>query len=75
MYNDLHQLRENNMKECHDCGSTIVGHHTPWCEFADENDIRDLPQQGGTQWWTGEVPAHLQRNIIKDGKFVRADTK
>jgi hypothetical protein len=42
--------------KCWDCGSTIPGHHTPLCDLAEEGDVRDLPQQPGTQWWTGEAP-------------------
>lgn len=36
---------------CWDCGSTIFGHHTPDCSFSGEDDILDLPQVPGTQWW------------------------
>ncbi len=42
--------------KCYDCGSTIDGHHTALCDFAEKGDILDLPMQAGTQWWTGEVP-------------------
>ena len=47
---------------CYDCGSTIVGHHTELCDMCceDEGDVRDLPAQEGTQWWTKEVPNHLK---------------
>lgn len=38
---------------CYDCGSTIPGRHTPLCDLAPKNAIRDLPQQPGTQWWAG----------------------
>lgn len=39
-------------KACWDCGSTIKGHHTPLCEFAQFGDKLDLPAIPGTQWWT-----------------------
>ena len=42
----------NAEDSCYDCGSTISGHHTPLCAFADdETDARDLPAIEGTQWW------------------------
>jgi hypothetical protein len=42
----------NPWHRCHDCGSTKLDHHTPTCELAPEDAIRDLPEQFGTQWWT-----------------------
>ena len=44
---------------CYDCGSTIFLHHTKSCDLAEPNAIRDLPEQPGTQYWTGEIPKGL----------------
>ena len=44
---------------CYDCGSTIFLHHTKLCELAEDNAIRDLPAQPGSQHWTGEIPKGL----------------
>lgn len=41
---------------CYDCGSTIAGHHTSLCDFAEAGDILDLPHAEGCQHWTGELP-------------------
>jgi hypothetical protein len=45
---------------CYDCGSTIYMHHTRLCDFAEDNAIRDLPAEPGTQHWTGRVPKGLK---------------
>jgi hypothetical protein len=45
----------NKDDKCYDCGSDIPGHHTLLCDFAAEDDIRDLPACPGTQHWTGEL--------------------
>jgi hypothetical protein len=45
---------------CYDCGSTIFLHHTRLCDFAEDNAIRDLPAEPGTQYWTGRVPKGLK---------------
>jgi len=42
--------------KCYDCGSTIPGHHTMSCDLTGPNDIKDLPQLLGTQWWIGPMP-------------------
>ncbi|MGW8179403.1 MAG: hypothetical protein ACWGQW_11685 [bacterium] len=47
----------NEVDSCYDCGSTIPGHHTELCDFADESDIRDLPSKDfPKQAWNGERP-------------------
>jgi hypothetical protein len=57
---------------CYDCGSTIFLHHTELCELAEDNAIRDLPANPGSQHWTGEIPKGLdpipglQEQIIDD---------
>jgi hypothetical protein len=45
---------------CYDCGSTIYMHHTRLCDFAEDNAVRDLPAEPGTQYWTGRVPKGLK---------------
>ncbi len=37
---------------CYDCGSTIPGHHTPHCEMAEVDAIRDLEETPNTQYWS-----------------------
>ena len=44
----------NEKESCYDCGSTVPGHHTPSCDLAPQGAIKDLPQQPGTQYWTGD---------------------
>ena len=44
---------------CYDCGSTIFLHHTKSCDLAEPNATRDLPENPGTQYWTGQVPKGL----------------
>jgi hypothetical protein len=44
---------------CYDCGSTVFLHHTELCELAEDNAIRDLPANPGSQHWTGEIPKGL----------------
>ena len=44
---------------CYDCGSTIFLHHTKLCDLAEDNAIRDLPAEPGSQHWTGEIPKGL----------------
>lgn len=55
---------EENM--CYDCGSTIPNHHTPLCALADDDDIKDLPQKEGTQWWIGWVNKFFKQGRKED---------
>ena len=64
----------DNGGSCYDCGSTIKGHHTPRCEMSGQNDIKDLPEIPGTQWWTETVvngcyvQATHRPRILKESK-------
>ena len=53
------------MIDCYDCGSPVVGHHTPSCDLAEHDAIRDLPEIPGTQWWDKHTPN--QPDIIRTG--------
>lgn len=66
---------------CWDCGSTIENHHTPRCDLAEPDAVRDLPQVGRTQWWA-ESRAGKRYASGVDCKFhsvmgvvVNADTR
>ena len=77
MNRNNNKINSNNNKG-YDCGSTIVGHHTPNCEMGGKNDVMDLPAILGSQWWIGEMPesagdlrhAELTRDEITDLKHA-----
>lgn len=52
----LHPELQGNSPDnpCYDCGSTISLHHTPLCDLAEDNAIKDLPAIPNTQYWTKE---------------------
>jgi len=49
---------------CYDCGSTLKGHHTFFCEFAAKRHRRDLPSRARTQHWNGQPPIKATTNSI-----------
>lgn len=62
------------MHKCYDCGSVLVGHHTPKCEMAPTSRTkRDLPAYEHTQWWTGEIPTHLESKFGKTDPAFHAE--
>lgn len=57
---------------CYDCGSTIPRHHTPHCEMAPKSAIHDLPEEEGTQFWTGrdQPTRRLRRDMTPTQEVV-----
>lgn len=66
VYKAVHPPTVEGLAACYDCGSTIPKHHTPHCDLAEHDAIRDLLAIPGTQWWAasakpiGERPTTIE---------------